>query len=97
MIPLVTILHEKGNDNQQYLLGPKQLVRRRRAKLGEGLRSIGFYLKTELKEQTQQEECSCFLLLIGEKGPEVYKTQTFTRFNLTDLILKKAIDICCAV
>ena len=34
--------------------------------------------KTELKERTQEEKCSYFLLLIGEKGREVHKTLTFT-------------------
>ena len=34
--------------------------------------------KTELKERTQDEKCSYFLLLIGEKGREVHKTLTFT-------------------
>ena len=34
--------------------------------------------KTELKERTQEEKCSYFLLVIGEKGREVHKTVTFT-------------------
>ena len=34
--------------------------------------------KTELKDRTQEEKCSHFLLLIGEKGREVHKTLTFT-------------------
>ena len=34
--------------------------------------------KTELKERTQEEKCSYFLLLIGEKDREVHKTLTFT-------------------
>ena len=34
--------------------------------------------KTELKDRTQEEKCSYFLLLIGEKGREVHKTRALT-------------------